>query len=307
MNETIFRAKGITKKYRKNTALKNVSMEIKQGQIYGFIGQNGAGKTSMIRILTGLAQPTSGEIELFGSSNASVLARQRHRIGCIIESPVLFPDMTARQNLEVLRIQRGIPGRDCVTEALHLVGLTDTGAKQAKNFSLGMRQRLALAMAMLGEPEFLVLDEPTNGLDPTGIIEIRKLLMRLNRERAITILISSHLLSEIHLLATHYGFIHRGELIEQISAKDLDIKCRKFIRIESTQPERVTTIIEHELNTTQYEVLADQAIRLYAFTDTPEKVSKALYKGGAEIKSIMVQGETLETYYSELIGGGDRA
>ena len=200
MNVTVFEAINITKKYRNTLALNQVSMSVMQGDIYGFIGENGAGKTTMIRLLTGLAEPTTGKIALFGESNKK-LAKQRERIGCIIESPSLYLDMTAYENLEVQRLQRGIPGKGCIDNALALVGLKDTGKKKAKDFSLGMRQRLALAIALLGNPEFLVLDEPINGLDPTGIIELRNLLKRLNKERGITILISSHILTELHQLA----------------------------------------------------------------------------------------------------------
>ena len=204
MNVTVFEAINITKKYRNTLALNQVSMSVMQGDIYGFIGENGAGKTTMIRLLTGLAEPTTGKIALFGESNKK-LAKQRERIGCIIESPSLYLDMTAYENLEVQRLQRGIPGKGCIDNALALVGLKDTGKKKAKDFSLGMRQRLALAIALLGNPEFLVLDEPINGLDPTGIIELRNLLKRLNKERGITILISSHILTELHQLANRYG------------------------------------------------------------------------------------------------------
>ena len=169
MNVTVFEAINITKKYRNTLALNQVSMSVMQGDIYGFIGENSAGKTTMIRLLTGLAEPTTGKIALFGESNKK-LAKQRDRIGCIIESPSLYLDMTAYENLEVQRLQRGIPGKGCIDNALALVGLKDTGKKKAKDFSLGMRQRLALAIALLGNPEFLVLDEPINGLDPTGIM-----------------------------------------------------------------------------------------------------------------------------------------
>lgn len=209
MNVTVFEAINITKKYRNTLALNQVSMSVMQGDIYGFIGENGAGKTTMIRLLTGLAEPTTGKIALFGESNKK-LAKQRERIGCIIESPSLYLDMTAYENLEVQRLQRGIPGKGCIDNALALVGLKDTGKKKAKDFSLGMRQRLALAIALLGNPEFLVLDEPINGLDPTGIIELRNLLKRLNKERGITILISSHILTELHQLANKYFLIGKS-------------------------------------------------------------------------------------------------
>ena len=226
MNVTVFEAINITKKYRNTLALNQVSMSVMQGDIYGFIGENGAGKTTMIRLLTGLAEPTTGKIALFGESNKK-LAKQRDRIGCIIESPSLYLDMTAYENLEVQRLQRGIPGKGCIDNALALVGLKDTGKKKAKDFSLGMRQRLALAIALLGNPEFLVLDEPINGLDPTGIIELRNLLKRLNKERGITILISSHILTELHQLANRYGILHEGKLLQEITATELDKRCKK--------------------------------------------------------------------------------
>ena len=221
MNVTVFEAINITKKYRNTLALNQVSMSVMQGDIYGFIGENGAGKTTMIRLLTGLAEPTTGKIALFGESNKK-LAKQRDRIGCIIESPSLYLDMTAYENLEVQRLQRGIPGKGCIDNALALVGLKDTGKKKAKDFSLGMRQRLALAIALLGNPEFLVLDEPINGLDPTGIIELRNLLKRLNKERGITILISSHILTELHQLANYSIFSVNG-IEPQIEIPNMDI------------------------------------------------------------------------------------
>lgn len=231
MNVTVFEAINITKKYRNTLALNQVSMSVMQGDIYGFIGENGAGKTTMIRLLTGLAEPTTGKIALFGESNKK-LAKQRERIGCIIESPSLYLDMTAYENLEVQRLQRGIPGKGCIDNALALVGLKDTGKKKAKDFSLGMRQRLALAIALLGNPEFLVLDEPINGLDPTGIIELRNLLKRLNKERGITILISSHILTELHQLANRYGILHEGKLLQEITATELDKRCKKHLLLQ---------------------------------------------------------------------------
>lgn len=226
MKEIIFETVNLTKKYADAIALDKVSISIKQGEIYGFIGENGAGKTTMLRILTGLAEPTSGEIFLFGKKGKE-LAKCRKRIGCIVESPAVYLDMTAYENLEVQRIQRGIPGKSCINSVLKLVNLKDTGKKKAKDFSFGMRQRLALAIALLGEPQFLVLDEPVNGLDPIGIIELRNLLKQLNREKGITILMSSHILTELHQLASCYGMISHGRLIQQITAKELEEKCKE--------------------------------------------------------------------------------
>ena len=267
MNVTVFEAINITKKYRNTLALNQVSMSVMQGDIYGFIGENGAGKTTMIRLLTGLAEPTTGKIALFGESNKK-LAKQRERIGCIIESPSLYLDMTAYENLEVQRLQRGIPGKGCIDNALALVGLKDTGKKKAKDFSLGMRQRLALAIALLGNPEFLVLDEPINGLDPTGIIELRNLLKRLNKERGITILISSHILTELHQLANRYGILH-----------------------------------ESKLNTSNFSVMPDKSIHLYDYVENAGKVSALLSANNITIYQLAQSGDSLETYYTNLIGG----
>lgn len=232
---TVFEAINITKKYRNTLALNQVSMSVMQGDIYGFIGENGAGKTTMIRLLTGLAEPTTGKIALFGESNKK-LAKQRERIGCIIESPSLYLDMTAYENLEVQRLQRGIPGKGCIDNALALVGLKDTGKKKAKDFSLGMRQRLALAIALLGNPEFLVLDEPINGLDPTGIIELRNLLKRLNKERGITILISSHILTELHSKLLERFYVADVSRSNGTSGQGLYIVKKLLLMMNCTNP-----------------------------------------------------------------------
>ena len=266
MNVTVFEAINITKKYRNTLALNQVSMSVMQGDIYGFIGENGAGKTTMIRLLTGLAEPTTGKIALFGESNKK-LAKQRERIGCIIESPSLYLDMTAYENLEVQRLQRGIPGKGCIDNALALVGLKDTGKKKAKDFSLGMRQRLALAIALLGNPEFLVLDEPINGLDPTGIIELRNLLKRLNKERGITILISSHILTELHQLANRYGILHEGKLLQEITATELDKRCKKHLLLQVNDVAAASVLLESKLNTSNFSVMPDKSIHLYDYVD----------------------------------------
>ena len=206
MTKFICETKNLSKKYKDFYALKNVNLTIPKGEIYGLVGENGAGKTTLIRLLTGLNFKSEGEIILFGHQDN--LQHERSKIGCTIEMPALYKDMTASQNLEVQRIQRGIPNKKCITDTLELIGLSNAGKKRVANFSLGMKQRLALGVALLGEPEFLILDEPVNGLDPTGIIELRELLKKLVKEREVTILISSHILSELHQLATCYGFLH---------------------------------------------------------------------------------------------------
>jgi ABC-2 type transport system ATP-binding protein len=212
----LLQTKGLTKKYRDAKAVDSVDMTVREGDIYGFIGQNGAGKTTVIRLITSLITPTSGEISLFGKSDPAGLAEGRKRIGCIVESPALFPTLSARDNLEYYRIQRGMPDAAVVKDALESVNLADTGKKPARQFSFGMKQRLGLALAVMGKPDFLILDEPINGLDPMGIVEVRDILLRLNRERRMSILISSHILSELAHVATRYGIIHSGRLIKEI-------------------------------------------------------------------------------------------
>lgn len=245
MSETIFSARNLTKKYRKGSALVDVNMEIRRGDIYGFVGGNGAGKTTLMRILTGMVRQTSGEVELFGKGKTKELCVQRGRIGAMIETPALYPGMTAKDNLEVLRLQRGLTGRECMDEVLETVGLVDTLSKKVRDFSLGMKQRLGLAMALLGNREFLVLDEPINGLDPEGIVAFRNILKKLNQERGTTILISSHLLGELDQLATCYGFIYKGKMVEQISAKKLREKALVSEAINVNEMKTESTSLEN--------------------------------------------------------------
>ena len=203
MSELILQTRDLTRRYGHTLALDHAALSVEKGQIFGLVGRNGAGKTTLIRLISGQSHPTAGEVTLFGASTPAALARARSRTGAMVEIPSFYPYLTARQNLEYYRIQRGIPGRECVDEALEQVRLTDTGKKKFKTFSLGMKQRLGLALALMNHPEFLLLDEPINGLDPEGIVEFRELLLQLNRERQTTILISSHILSELSTLATH--------------------------------------------------------------------------------------------------------
>lgn len=215
----------MTKRYKDEIALEGVNLTLNKGDIYGLVGENGAGKTTLIKLLAGLITPTSGSIQLFGADTPKKLNQVQANIGYMIEAPAVFGDMTAEQNLEVRRMQKGIKDRKSVTDALALVNLPNS-SKKVKNYSLGMKQRLALALALLGQPELLILDEPVNGLDPTGIVALRELLMKLNKEKKVTIIISSHILGELHKLATCYGFIHAGNLIEQIAASELDKKTQ---------------------------------------------------------------------------------
>lgn len=307
MNEIVLKTIGLSKKYHNTIAVNNVDMVIKQGDIYGLVGKNGAGKTTLIRMICGLTMPTSGEIELFNETSIDGLNKSRMRSGCIIETPSFFPYLSAEKNLEYYRIQRGIAEKDCIKNVIKIVGLKDTGNKKFKNFSLGMKQRLGLALAIMASPDLLVLDEPINGLDPTGIVEFRDILLRLNKEKNTTIIISSHILSELAQLATTYGFINNGEFIEQISAKELDEKCKSCLLMKVNNTEKASVIIEKQLGSTRYEVINNNQIRLYEYLNTPEVVVEALVKNGVMLSTISQIGSNLESYFIDLVGGNENA
>lgn len=303
MKEIVIQTKNLSKKYNKFSAINNLNMQIKQGEIYGLVGKNGAGKTTLLRMLCGLTMPSDGEIEIFGETSKSGLGISRRRTGSIIETPCFFPYLSAKKNLEYYRIQRGIAEKTVTDDVLHEVGLDETGNKKFKNFSLGMKQRLGLALAMMASPDILILDEPINGLDPTGIAEFRNILLKLNRERNITIIISSHILSELSQLANNYGFINNGEFIEQISSEKLAEKCRKCLAIRAKNIDKAAATLENELKCTKYEVLNDNEIRLYEYVDTPEIVTEALVKHGVVLSTISQVGANLQDYFIDLIGG----
>lgn len=302
MEEYVLQTRQLTKQYPKHTALAQVDLSIRKGSIYGFIGQNGAGKSTLMRIISGLAFPSSGSFELFGQSSASGIVQARKRMGVTIESPALLSHLTARGNMEVRRLQKGISDRASLDQLLNIVGLDRTGSKPVKEFSLGMKQRLGLAIALLGEPEFLILDEPTNGLDPVGVMELRQLLTRLNRDTGLTILISSHILSELHLLATHYGIIHQGKLLEQLTAGELNEKCRQYLHIKVDDSDRAVEVLMDQAPA-KINRMPDGSIRLYESTERPGAISSLLAASGLEIEQFMPVSEELERYFIQKIGG----
>ena len=299
MEKNILKTKDITKKYSNAIILDNINMTIEKGDIYGLIGKNGAGKTTLIRIITGLIDSSKGSIELFNSTN---LKLGRKRIGAIVEYPALYMSLTAQQNLEYYRIERGIVEKNKINECLDLVGLTDTGKKKVKNFSLGMKQRLSLAIAILGNPDFIILDEPINGLDPIGIIEIRNIIKRLNEELGITILISSHILTELSHIATKYGIVNDGKLIKQLTKEELENECKKSLLIKVDDVSRALTVIERELKTTNYIVINDKELRLFEYLDDSDKVVKILINNKVSVRSITETTADLEEYFREVIG-----
>ena len=303
MQEVVLRTYKVCKKYKDQMAVDNITMTIKKGDIYGFIGQNGAGKTTLIRLITGLVHKTSGEIELFGGSSEEELNKGREYIGSLIESPSFYKNMTARENLEISRLVRNIPGKECIDEVLQLVGLNDTAKKKVKDFSLGMRQRLGIANALLGNPKLLILDEPINGLDPMGIIEVRELLKKINKEKDITILISSHILGELSEMATTYGIISNGKLIEEISSKALEEKCRQHIELMVDDAKRAVIILEKEFGINDYEMLENNKIKVFSHLDSTGLINAALSKGGVIVEKVAIKGEKLEEYFMDIIGG----
>ncbi|AUM94681.1 TPA: ABC transporter ATP-binding protein [Clostridium botulinum] len=303
MSEYILKTTNLSKRYKKDFAVNNLNISIKRGEIYGFIGENGAGKTTFIRMITGLVAPTNGEIKLFSKEKGDELGTVRKRIGALIERPAFYPYMTAYENLEAFRIQKGIPGKECIDKTLKSVGLYEDKNKKLKNFSLGMKQKLALAIALLGDPEFLILDEPINGLDPMGIKEIRELLKKLNKEKNITMLISSHILGELYQLANCYGIIHKGKLMEQITLKELDEKCKRSLSIKVDDVNKAATILETELSTNNFKIFPDGTIKLYDYVDNSRLVSSTLTKQNIIIDQIMPNESNLEEYFINLVGG----
>ena len=303
MNETILRTRNITKEYGGKAAVDDVSMTISKGDIYGLIGRNGAGKTTLMKIITSLTKYKSGEVELFGETSAAELNNARRRTGCVIEMPALYPNLTAVQNLEYYRILRGIPDKSVVDKALETVSLTDTGKKKFKEFSLGMKQRLGLALSLLNNPDFIILDEPVNGLDPVGIIEMRETFKRLNKEHDITIMISSHLLSELSMTATRYGIINNGKLIKELTNDELKEQCKQCLSVTVDNLEKALSIIESVMNTTKYKVIKNREIHLYDYLDTPSEVTFQLNSNGVRVESLSEVSENLEDYFMSLIGG----
>lgn len=291
----------LRKKYRNFQALNGLTMHVPKGSIYGFVGKNGAGKTTLIRLICGLQEPTSGTFTLYGiRSGQKNIERARRRMGAVIETPSIYLNMTAEENLRQQYLILGLPSFDGIKELLYLVGLEDTGRKKAGNFSLGMRQRLGIAVALAGSPDLLVLDEPANGLDPQGIVEIRELILKLNRERQITVLISSHILDELSRLATHYGVIDSGRMVKEFSARELEQACRKCMHMEVTDTRILARILS--------DAGIDFKILSATEADLFEKVNitwlaKVLAMEYCEILSIQEKDESLESYFISLTGG----
>lgn len=302
--EYILKTEKLTKIYGGIKAVNEVSMSVRKGDIYGFIGKNGAGKTTFMKMISGLATPTAGSMELFGKSD---LEQARKRIGTLIEDPGVYPNMTAEENLEIVRRNLGIPERAATREMLEFVGLDSAGKKKVKNFSMGMKQRLGLAVSLIRNPDFLVLDEPINGLDPAGIKEVRELLLKLNREKQITILISSHILGELSKVATRYGIIRDGVLMEEFGAKELEERCRKCQKITVNDVGLAASILEKKLSISNYDVLEGNVLRIFERIEDAAQINRDLITGGVEITESCLSGLDLEGYFMDLLeNGGSR-
>ncbi len=299
----ILTVKNLSKKYKNHLAVNGADMSIDRGDIYGFVGENGSGKTTVIRLITGLITPFSGEFELFGISNKSnKIGEARSKIGAIVENPSIYTNMSAYDNLKNQSIILGINSDEKIREVLSEVGLKELyeDKKHAGNFSLGMRQRLGIAMALLGDPEFLILDEPMNGLDPAGIVSIRELILKLNRERGITFLISSHILNELSLVATKYGIISKGKIIEEITAEQLHSKCTKTTVITTDDPQMLANVLFENIDNNFEFVFS--GVKIIGEINLNELLA-LIINNGINIQTINCSEISFEDYYLSVIGG----
>ncbi|MBO4474091.1 MAG: ABC transporter ATP-binding protein [Clostridiales bacterium] len=302
MEDYILETENITKKYGAIVAVDHVSIRLKRGEIYGIIGRNGAGKTTLLKMLAGLARPTEGSFRIFGESEKKT-AKLRDRIGVLIESPGLIPNMSAMENMRIQALMLGMNDDAFLRELLNDVGLGEVGKMPAKRFSMGMKQRLGIAIALAGHPDLLLLDEPINGLDPQGIVEIRELIERLNKERNITIMISSHILEELSKIATRYGILHHGQLIDEFTHKELLRRCSERIELRPSDPTRAVTVIE-TMGIRDYKVIDNNIIQIFERLDDSGEIVLELAKNNIKTLNIAVKNEALEDYYLSMTGEG---
>ncbi len=303
--ETILKLNNISKNFGNQKALNNVSMNIRKGDIYGLIGRNGAGKTTLLKTIVTLSNPTSGTIQLFGSQDKKEYLEELKRTGSVIETPVAYDQLTAEQNLQYYCKLRGITDKKAVSQALKFVDLEGTKNKEFKNFSLGMKQKLGLAIALLSKPDFLILDEPINGLDPIAIVEFRDLLIKLNKEHGITILISSHILNELYQVANRFGIINEGNLIKELSKGEFEDITKQFIHIQVDSTQNACVVLKR-LNISNFKVVSDNEINIYD-TDLDQSILNGeLAKSEIKVFSIYKEGMDIEEYFKALISGNQK-
>ncbi|MPQ32203.1 ABC transporter ATP-binding protein [Clostridium estertheticum] len=300
--ECILKTYNLTKQYKEHKAVDDVNITIEKGDIYGFLGLNGAGKTTTMRMIMGLIKPTNGNIELFGEKLSEDKKHYFARVGSIIEFPGFYENLTAVENLDIHRKLMGVPDKNCIEQSLEVAGILDAANRKTKEFSLGMKQRLGIARALLHNPEFLVLDEPTNGLDPVGIKEIRQLILDLSRKRHITVLISSHILSEIQQLATKVGIIHKGKLLEEIDSEALKKKNRHYIELKVNNDRDAVFMLEQKFNISDYIISQPGVIKIYERLTETSNINRMLIQNNVEVKEISLLRDSLEDYFIKLVG-----
>lgn len=300
MRDIIVKTEKLSKSYGKFKALDEVDMTVYQGDIYGLIGRNGAGKTTIMKIISGLAVKTEGVFEVF-SKSGEASAEDKKRIGCLIENPAFFGNMTAYQNLKYYAIQKGIADKKQIDDALELVGLINTGKKKYRQFSLGMKQRLGIALAVLDNPDLIILDEPINGLDPIGISELRETFKKLNSERGITIIISSHILSELYAVANRFLFIENGRVLKEITKEELEIACKRCIVVKTPDTKSAAVVLEETLGITDYSVVSSGELHIYEKKLSPEQLTKTLFENGVSISGVFENIVSLEDYFKSLV------
>ena len=294
---------GLTKQYGRHKAVDSVNIHIRQGDIYGLIGRNGAGKTTILKIISGLASPTAGDFTLFGKTGKDV-SPYMSRIGTLIEAPGVYPNMSARENLKLKCLAMGVRKKGCIDDLLRIVGLENTGRKKIRNFSLGMKQRLGIALALVGDPDIVILDEPINGLDPQGIAEIRETLSKLNKEKNITFIISSHILEELSKIATNYGIIHDGVLLQEMTREELLAKCSERIELKTDDTGRACTVLE-SMGIKRYKVVDASTIQIFERLNDSGDITMSLAENGVKTMGITVKNVALEDYYLNLTGGAE--
>lgn len=305
MSELLLQTRNLTKQYGRHRAVDDVNMHIKKGAIYGFIGRNGAGKTTCLKMISGLSTPSYGEIEMFGYKGKD-LQKVRSRVGCLIEAPGLYGNMSAYDNLNIKCKLTGIKKKGYIEELLKTVGLDTVGEKKTKHYSLGMKQRLGIALALVGEPDLLILDEPINGLDPQGIVEVHETIQKLAKERGMTICISSHILEELSKLATDYGIIHNGCLVQELTREELMKKCSERIELTLDNPKQAIPVLD-DMGFNSYQVIDKEHIHIFERLGESASLNMELAKAGIPVKGISITSEELENYFLRLTGGDNRA
>jgi ABC-2 type transport system ATP-binding protein len=298
----ILTTNGLTKTYGKHNAANNISIHVRQGDIYGLIGRNGAGKTTLLKMVGGLSTPTAGEFALFGYTGKE-RAQVMHRVGSLIENPGIYPNLTAAENLNLKCIALGVRDKNVVPQLLETVGLANVGKKKVGKFSMGMKQRLGIALALVGEPDLVILDEPINGLDPQGVAEVRETIKKLNQEQNITFIISSHILDELAKIATNYGIIQNGNLLQELTKEELLNKCSERIELKTNDTAKACTVLE-KMDIHEYKVVDGDTIQIFERLHDSGGITMNLAQNNVTILGISLKNESLEDYYLNLTGGG---